>query len=88
MKDEMQEDISTQLSWSCFTEEETKQGYELAKPFNDMFCDDTDNSMSMFAKWMDADGFIFSVDDDLTGSTIETVHERDLAKFLAGWLRP
>jgi hypothetical protein len=88
MKDEMQENISTQLSWSDFTEEETKRGYELAKPFNSKFRDDSENSMSMFAKWMDKEGFIFSIDDDLTGSTFETVHERDLDAFLAQCMHP
>jgi hypothetical protein len=61
-----------------------KRGDDLAKPFNDMFCDDSDSSMSMFAKWMDQDGFICRVDDDLTGSPIDAVHERNLEAFLAG----
>lgn len=74
--------------WSELTEEESQRAAALAKSFNDAFCDDSDNSISMHGKWMDADGLIFSVDDDLTGSTIDSVHERDLEKFLADWLRP
>jgi hypothetical protein len=71
------------LSWSGFTVEETQKATELAKPFNDLFCDDSENSMSMFARWMDAGGFIFCVDDELTGTTLEVVHEKNLETFLA-----
>jgi hypothetical protein len=94
MSDEVKE-----VSWLQFTEEERTRGYELAKPFNDKFHvnpnDDpnygnlmadnriSDHSMSMFARWADKDGFIFSVDDDLTGTTLEVVHEKDLETFLA-----
>jgi hypothetical protein len=90
--------------WSDLTEKESQSATDLAKPFNDEFHvnpeDDpnygdlmadnriSDNSMSMFAKWKDADGFIFSIDDDLAGSTLETVHERDLAAFMAQCMRP
>ena len=76
----------TPLSYSGFTEEESRRAAELAKPFNDRYYDENDdNSMSMFARWMDKDGFIFAVQDDLTGSTMDTVHENDLAKFLADY---
>jgi hypothetical protein len=82
------EEIMETKYWSELTEEESQRATALAKPFNDVFCDDSDNSMSMHGKWMDENGFIFSVDDDLAGSTIDTVHERDLAKFLAQCMRP
>jgi hypothetical protein len=72
-----------QLSWSGFTAEETERGEALCKPFNDRFCDDSENSQSMFARWMDKDGFIFAISDDLTDSTIITVHEKDLEAFSA-----
>lgn len=84
--DEMKEDLAS--TSSGFTKEEARRARELAEPFNSNFSDDSDHSMTLFAKWMDQGGFIFSVDDDLTGSTLETVHERDLEKFLADWLRP
>jgi hypothetical protein len=74
-----------QLSWDGFTEEESRRAAELAQPFNDKYYDEKDeNSMSMFAKWMDKDGFIFKTTDDLTGSGIDYVPEKDLATFLAG----
>lgn len=84
--DEMKEDLAS--TSSGFTKEEARRARELAEPFNSKFCDDSDHSMTLFAKWMDQDGFIFSVDDDLTGSTIDTVHERDLNAFLAKCMRP
>ena len=79
---------NSELSWSGFTEGEATRAAELAKPFNDMFYDENDSeiSTSMFAKWMDKDGFIFAINDDFTDSTREIVHERDLEKFLAEWI--
>jgi hypothetical protein len=73
-----------ELSYSGFTAEETERAAELAQPFNDKYNNDDDEiSMSMFAKWMDKDGFIFAVIDDFGGTTVDAVHERDLEKFLA-----
>jgi hypothetical protein len=77
-------DDNPELSCSGFTEEENRRAHELAKAYNDKFNNDDDEiSSSMFAKWMDKDEFIFRVNDDFTDSCMETVHEKDLEKFLA-----
>lgn len=66
------------------TGEEQKRGDILAKPFNDQYNDDdTEVSQSLRPYSKDENGIIFLVDDDFTGTTIDTVHERDLASFLA-----
>jgi len=71
-----------ELSYSGFTEEEAKRARELAKPFNDIRVEDDENSMSMFAKWMDKNGFVFAVRDNFTDSIREIVPEKYLGKFL------
>jgi len=72
-----------ELSSFGFTDAESERAAALAAPFNAACCDDTENSMSMCAKWWTSeDGFIFAVADDFTGSTIETVREEDLEEYL------
>jgi hypothetical protein len=55
----------------------------LMKPYNDKFSDGTDNSSTMYCAWRDASGYVFRVDDDFTGSTMDTIPEKDLAEFIA-----
>lgn len=67
------------LAASGFTEDETLRARELARPFNEYDDDDPENSMSLSAGWMDANGkFIFQLIDNLTDSTTEIVHENFL----------
>ena len=70
------------ISYGTFTREETERAAALAKPFNDVYNDVNDEiSQSMFAKWMDKEGFIFAVYDDFGSTVIDIVHEKDLAGF-------
>jgi hypothetical protein len=67
-----------------FTHEETARAEALVEQFNrEQAARDGDYGEEMVARSMDADGFIFAVIDDLTGSTIATVHEKDLASYRA-----
>lgn len=70
-----------QLSHLGFTSEEKERAEQLAAPFNTKYNTTDDSSMSLAAKWMDKDGFIFALVDDLLGSTIDTVREKDLATY-------
>jgi hypothetical protein len=72
-----------ELSWSGFTEEEKTRASELARPFNEKYHDGSDNSLSMHTQGMDENGFIFTVDEDFTDDVLATVHEKDLAAYLA-----
>jgi hypothetical protein len=69
-----------------FTVEETERGAALIKPFNDKFSDDSDHSMTMYATWLTEEGFFYlRVVDDLTDSTRDVIHEKDLPAYLAQW---